>query len=80
MEAIRGAGAQACNCKRDRLWLHFPLEETKYLIFPCSGKRGVEFGAMPPKYDGKCETESLSTRFYLHTLLCYPGSIHDWDK
>ena len=41
-------GAQACDCKRDRLWVQFPLEEMKYLTlsFPRSGnelKRDVEF-------------------------------------
>ena len=46
--ASRGAEAQACDCKRDTLWLRLPLEEIKYLIFlfPRSGvqvKRGVEF-------------------------------------
>ena len=28
----RGAEAQACDCKKDRLWVLFPLEEIKYLI------------------------------------------------
>ena len=32
-EASCGAGAQGCDCKRDRLWVEFPLEEIKYLIF-----------------------------------------------
>ena len=32
-QASRGAGAQACDCKRDRLWVRFALEEMKYLIF-----------------------------------------------
>ena len=27
------AGAQAWDCKCDRLWVRFPLEEMKYLIF-----------------------------------------------
>ena len=40
--ASRGAGVQACDCKRDRLWVQFPLKEMKYLIFSlwCRGKLG----------------------------------------
>ena len=29
----RDAAAQACDCKRDREWDRFPLEEIKYFIF-----------------------------------------------
>ena len=31
--------AQACDYRRGRLWIRFPLEDMKYLIFsfPCSG-------------------------------------------
>ena len=32
-EDIRGSGAQACNYKRDRLWVRIPLEEMKYSTF-----------------------------------------------
>ena len=32
VEASRGAGVQACNCKRDRLWVRFPIGVKKYLI------------------------------------------------
>ena len=32
-ETSRGAGAQACNYKRDRLWIRFPLEDIKYFHF-----------------------------------------------
>ena len=28
--ASGGAWAQACDCKRDWLWVRFPLEEMKY--------------------------------------------------
>ena len=46
-EASCGAIAQAWDCKRDRLWVRFPLEEMKHLIFSLSlsgrGKCGVEF-------------------------------------
>ena len=46
-----GAGAQACDCKRNRLWVRFPLDEMKHLFkfifsFLRSGveaKRGIEF-------------------------------------
>ena len=31
-EVSRGAGAQACDCKLDRLWVQFPHEEIKYLL------------------------------------------------
>ena len=31
-EASRGAGAQVCDCERDRLWIRFLCEEMKYLI------------------------------------------------
>ena len=27
------AGAQACDCNRDRLWVRFPLKEITNLIF-----------------------------------------------
>ena len=33
IKASRGAGAQAFACKGDRLWVRFPLEEMKHLIF-----------------------------------------------
>ena len=37
IEARRGAGVQACDCKRDRLWVRFAPEElyivNKYLTF-----------------------------------------------
>ena len=37
-----------CHCKRDRLWIRFPLEGDNYLIFSflrsgVEAKRGVEF-------------------------------------
>lgn len=32
-ETIFGAGAQASDCKLDRLWVRFPLVEIKYLNF-----------------------------------------------
>ena len=40
--------SKMCDCKRDRLWVRFPLKEMKYLIFsiPRSSneiKRDVEF-------------------------------------
>ena len=31
--ASYGAGSEVCDCKRDRLWVRFPIEEMKYLIF-----------------------------------------------
>ena len=33
LETSRGAGQQACDCKYDRLWVRFSLEEMNYLIF-----------------------------------------------
>ena len=43
-----GAGAQARYCKRDRLWVRFPLNRGNHLIFLFSHSsyevnRGVEF-------------------------------------
>ena len=32
-EANRGGEAQAYGCKRGRLWVRFPFEKIKYLIF-----------------------------------------------
>ena len=29
---LRGAGAQACVCEHDRLWVRYLLEEMKYLF------------------------------------------------
>ena len=48
IEASRSAGVQACECKRDRLWVRFSLEITKYLIFSflnsnVEAKCGVDF-------------------------------------
>ena len=46
LEDSRGAGAQAWDCKRDRFWVRFPLEEMKCLIMPRSGseaKCSIEF-------------------------------------
>ena len=47
-EASRGAEGLVCDCKRNRLWVRFPLEENKYLLFSssCSDGEvacGVEF-------------------------------------
>ena len=28
-QSSRGAGAQACDCKRDRVWVRSPLEENE---------------------------------------------------
>ena len=46
IETSRGAGAQACDCQRDRFYVRFPPEEMRYFIFSFlpSGdetKRGV---------------------------------------
>ena len=46
--ASRGSGVIACGCKREMLWVRFPLEEMKYLffLFLRSGvetKRGFKF-------------------------------------
>ena len=49
------------DCKR--LWVQFPFEEIKYLIFSFhrSGsdvKRGIKLRhATPPEFYGKCETK-----------------------
>ena len=47
-EVSRGAGAQTCDCIRERLWGRFPFEEMKYLFFSflrsgVEAKSGVEF-------------------------------------
>ena len=46
-EAYRGVVTQACECKRDGLWVQLPLEEMKNLIFSfhsvVEAERGVEF-------------------------------------
>ena len=59
-------GAQACNYKCNRLWVRFPPEEIKYLIFS-SLRSGVEakFNTqMPLKFAGKY----FNTRFPLPTM------------
>ena len=40
-EASRGAVAEVSDSKRNRLWVRFPFEEIKYLIFsfPRSGNK-----------------------------------------
>ena len=48
LEARRGTGAHACDCKRVRLWVRLSFGEMKYLIFEClrygvEAKAGVEF-------------------------------------
>ena len=47
-EICGGAGAQAWDYERDRLWVRLPLKEMKYTIFlfyrsGIYSKRGVEF-------------------------------------
>ena len=37
-----------CNCTRDKLWVRFPLEEMKYLIFYAALSSATQH-AMPPK-------------------------------
>ena len=44
LDVSRGAGAQACDCKRDRLWVRFRLEDIKYLIL------GLRHSTMPPEF------------------------------
>ena len=58
VEASSGAGAQACDCNQDRIWVRSPLEEMKYFIYSVlhsgvEAKRGVYFR----HFDGKWETE-----------------------
>lgn len=66
-EAYRGAGAQACDCKLDRLWFNLEAISISRLriqifnmYFPLFhpdnenlAKRGVEFHEMPPEFGGK---------------------------
>ena len=80
--AGRGAGAQVYDCKRDRLWVWFPLEEMKYLIFPFSSDVkqsealiSVTQHEMPAVFGEKWETKCLYTRFPLPTLLCAGYSV-----
>ena len=47
IEASRGAGARACSCKPDRLWVRFSMKKMKYLIFlflrsGVGAKRGIK--------------------------------------
>ena len=58
IEAIRGAGAQACDSKRERLWAPFPIRENKTIRY-----------TMPPEFGGKWGVECLNTRLPLPTLL-----------
>ena len=69
---------QGYDCKREMLWVRFPLEEMKYLIniyitlLWCPGKVQLN-----PQYlqnlespePGKCGVECLGTRLFLSTLL-----------
>ena len=82
VEVSRGAGAQARDCKRDRLWVRFQFEEIKYLIFSfhrsdvnlisrqsaafCSASQH----SMPREFGGKWATKCLNTiSLTLSTLL-----------
>ena len=84
-EASRGAGTQTCDCKLDRFWVRFPLEETKYLIlsFIRSGveaKRAVKFRhshAMPRKFGRTRGPECINTRLSLSTKY---GILHEAEK
>ena len=59
-EASRGAGAQACDYKRDWLWVRFPFEEMKYIIYisishsSVEVKHSIEFRhSKSSEFDGK---------------------------
>ena len=69
LEASSGVGARAC-VTRDRLWVRFPLEELKYLLFsfPCSRQCSITQQAMLPEFSVKWRSESLNTRFFPLTL------------
>ena len=60
--------------KRDMLWVRFPLEEIKYLIFSAS-RQSVAMSSTAhqtrsPEFGGNQGTECLNTSFPLFTLLC----------
>ena len=54
-----------CSCKRDRLWVRFPLETMKCSCFGNKAKRSVEFNhstlltqhVTPPEFIGKLGTK-----------------------
>ena len=43
------AGAQTCDCKRDWLWVRFPLMEIKYLIFSLLHSGSTQRRALPSR-------------------------------
>ena len=51
-----------CDCKRDKLWVRFPLEEMKYLIFPFSSLwcRGKPRRLVPP-LNSECFKNSVES-------------------
>ena len=74
--ALIFAGAQASNCKRDRLWIRVSVE-MEYLIFSflrpdVVAKRGVKLRHSTCNANTiirqKWETEFLNTRYLLPTL------------
>ena len=62
----RGVGVRACDCKRDRLWVQFLLEEMKYLMFLLVA---LVFRHSIPEFSGKWGVMSFNTRFSLPNLL-----------
>ena len=74
----RDAGTQACDCKRDRLWVRFPLDKMKYLIFlyGCSAENG-EWNALtlgfslPAVYEIQREDKKVFFFFIFLRMLFY---------
>ena len=71
----RGARAQVCDCKCDRLSVRLPLEVLKYLIFlflhsGVEAKRGYKFRhSMPLEFGEKFGAECLNTKLSVPVLL-----------
>ena len=68
-----GARAQACDCKRERLWIRFRLEEMKYFIFLLNILRKVGKGTVltlgsqiSTVYSAICGTQREAKKQYVY--------------
>ena len=71
-ETSHGVGSAKCNCKHERLWVRFPLQKNKYLIFSFHGsgveaKRGVEFRYSTRNLQNFTENEVINNSHPLST-------------
>ena len=67
-----GAGAQPCDCKRDRFWVRYPLEEIQYHFCALVSRQSMALSftiqyAVPPAENAKRSILTLGS-------LCLPAT------